>query len=129
LREWTDAVATGKPFESEVRNQRYDGVYRWFVTRAVPFKDAHGQILAWFGVTTDIHDQKAMQEQLREADRRKDAFLATLAHELRNPLAPIRNGLYLLPRVRDNAAKFEDARRMMETQLRHMVRLLDDLMD
>ena len=53
-------------------------------------------VLIGFGVTTDIHDQKEMQQKLQEADRRKDEFLATLAHELRNPLAPIRNALHIL---------------------------------
>ena len=129
LSQWIQALREGKPYEIEVRNRRHDGVYRWFMTRAVPLKDQAGQLLVWFGLTTDIHDQKELQEKLREADRRKDAFLATLAHELRNPLAPIRNGLYLLRQVRENAAEFDDTRRMMETQLRHMVRLLDDLLD
>ena len=53
-------------------------------------------MIGWFGVTTDIHDQKELGEQLREADRRKDEFLATLAHELRNPLAAISSALDVL---------------------------------
>ena len=86
----------GREFEIEVRKRRYDGVYRWFLTRAVPHRDADGQVIGWFGVTTDIHDQKVLGEQLREADRRKDEFLATLAHELRNPLAAISSALNVL---------------------------------
>ena len=68
-------------------------------------------------------------EALREADRRKDEFLATLAHELRNPLAPIRNALQILRIAGDDAQKSLKAREMMERQLNQMVRLVDDLLD
>jgi signal transduction histidine kinase len=68
-------------------------------------------------------------EALREADRRKDEFLATLAHELRNPLAPIRNALEILKMPDANPAMREKARQMMERQLGQMVRLVDDLLD
>jgi signal transduction histidine kinase/ActR/RegA family two-component response regulator len=68
-------------------------------------------------------------EALREADRRKDEFLATLAHELRNPLAPLRSGLQVMKLARDDAATVEQARAMMERQIIHMVRLIDDLLD
>ncbi len=68
-------------------------------------------------------------EALREADRRKDEFLATLAHELRNPLAPLRNALEILRLAGSNSAMSEKAREMMERQLNQMVRLVDDLLD
>jgi len=70
-----------------------------------------------------------LYQALREADRRKDEFLATLAHELRNPLAPVRNALEMLKRVNGDATLAEDARSMMERQVTHMSRLIDDLMD
>jgi len=66
---------------------------------------------------------------LKEADRRKDEFLATLAHELRNPLAPIRNGLQIMRLASGRPAVIEQARGMMERQVRQMVRLIDDLLD
>ena len=71
---------------------------------------------------------KANAEALTEADRRKDEFLATLAHELRNPLSPIRNGLDIL-RASPSAPKAEEIRDMMDRQLSHLVRLVDDLLD
>jgi two-component system CheB/CheR fusion protein len=126
---WTRALREGTEYEIEVRNRRRDGAYRWFVTRAVPLKDPAGRVLSWFGVTTDVHDLKEMQEQLREADRRKNEFLATLAHELRNPLAPVRNALQVLRLAGDSGATAEQAREMMERQVRQMVRLVDDLLD
>src|SRR5439155_5200361 len=77
----------------------------------------------------DITERKRGEEALRDADRRKDEFLATLAHELRNPLAPVQNALETLKRAGSDTALAEDARAMMERQVRHMARLIDDLMD
>jgi CheY-like chemotaxis protein len=80
-------------------------------------------------VLVDVSEQKRAEAALRKADRRKDEFLATLAHELRNPLAPIRNALHVL---RADAAAEDDRRRardMIERQVQQMVRLIDDLLD
>jgi PAS domain S-box-containing protein len=76
----------------------------------------------------DITDRKRAEHALKEADRQKDEFLATLAHELRNPLAPLRTGFEVLKRSVDRGTR-ERAREMMERQLEHMVRLIDDLLD
>ncbi|HJT77555.1 MAG TPA: PAS domain S-box protein, partial [Gemmataceae bacterium] len=70
-----------------------------------------------------------LYQALREADRRKDEFLATLAHELRNPLAPVRNALQILKMPRVDAQTVERSRDMMERQVQHLVRLVDDLLD
>ncbi|HEV8630876.1 MAG TPA: HAMP domain-containing sensor histidine kinase, partial [Thermoanaerobaculia bacterium] len=102
---------------------------RWFVTGAVPLRDEHGGVVSWFGSTTDIHQQKEMEQALRHADRRKDEFLATLSHELRNPLAPMGYALDLLHEAGNDAPTIERARTMMERQLIHLVRLVDDLLD
>src|SRR5262249_27610603 len=102
---------------------------RWFLGRAYPVPDHEGRIVRWFGTCTDIDDTKRAQEALKEADRRKDEFLATLAHELRNPLAPIRNSLQILKMPRVDPATIERSREMMERQVQHLVRLVDDLLD
>jgi signal transduction histidine kinase len=73
--------------------------------------------------------RREAEEKLREADRTKDAFLATLAHELRNPLAPLRAGLELMKHAASDERLREDARAIMERQMAHMVRLIDDLLD
>jgi CheY-like chemotaxis protein len=78
---------------------------------------------------TDIHNLKMAEEALREADRRKDEFLATLAHELRNPLAPVRNSLHILRLAGADAAAQKQIVDMMERQVNHMVRLVDDLLE
>jgi signal transduction histidine kinase len=70
-----------------------------------------------------------LNEQLREADRRKDEFLATLAHELRNPLAPIRNALQIIRLAGETPVAVEQARQIMDRQIQQMVRLIDDLLD
>ncbi len=78
---------------------------------------------------TVAYERLRLVLELKENDRRKDEFLATLAHELRNPLAPIRNGLQILRLADDNRDTVEQAREMMERQLLQMVRLIDDLLD
>ncbi|MEP7156301.1 MAG: ATP-binding protein [Betaproteobacteria bacterium] len=77
----------------------------------------------------EMSEKREAVEALRDADRRKDEFLATLAHELRNPLAPLRNGLEILRMPGVDATMSARARDMMERQLRQMVRLVDDLLD
>ncbi len=89
--------------------------------------DEIGQLVDSFNAMLAEAGRRA--EELREADRRKDEFLATLAHELRNPLAPIRNALEILRMPESNPAMREKARQMMERQLVQMVRLVDDLLD
>ena len=88
-----------------------------------------GTPIRFDGVTLDVSEQKVAEESLRENDRRKDEFLATLAHELRNPLAPLRNGLQILRIGVGDPAVVGRAREMMERQVDTMVRLVDDLLD
>ena len=93
-----------------------------------PIHDSEGQVVGASKVARDIADRKRAEKALREADRRKDEFIALLAHELRNPLAPLRNGLQVL-RLSDDPAIREQTRQVMDRQLGHMVRLVDDLLD
>jgi len=126
---WQKSVATGEHYEIEYRFvDRASGGYRWFLGRAFPVRDDAGKILRWVGSCTDINDAKRAQEALREADQRKDEFLAMLAHELRNPLAPIRSALELL-RAGADADASQLAGEIMERQVQHLVRLVDDLFD
>jgi PAS domain S-box-containing protein len=129
---WREAFA-GRDFEVELRLRRKDGVYRWFLVRAKPAHDELGTLTAWYGSTTDIHDHKQAERALRDDDRRKDEFLATLAHELRNPLAPLRNCLHILRMAEEqDAGASVDTERLhavMERQVGHLVRLVDDLLE
>jgi len=122
-------MATGEPWEDTFPLRRHDGAMRWHLTRALPLKEPDGRISLWFGTNTDITERLEMEEALRVADRRKDEFLATLAHELRNPLAPLGNGLQILGRPDVEPATIERVSGMMVRQLGQMVRLIDDLLD
>jgi signal transduction histidine kinase/CheY-like chemotaxis protein len=94
-----------------------------------PLYDRRGAVCGCVSVCVDMTERKRVEDVLREADRRKDEFLATLSHELRNPLAPIRNALELLRRGRQDPVMADRALAVMERQVRQLVRLTDDLLD
>ncbi len=94
-----------------------------------PLRAVDGSVSGILTQGVDQTDRKRAEEALREADRRKEEFLALLAHELRNPLAPLRNGLHVMRLAGGDARAIAEARAMMERQLGHMVRLIDDLLD
>ncbi len=96
---------------------------------ASPILDADGKIRGAVLVFRDVTEERRLERSLKEADARKDEFLATLAHELRNPLAPIRNSLYLMSLADDDRETIEMSRAVLERQVAHMVRLVDDLLD
>jgi PAS domain S-box-containing protein len=129
LESWKAALASGQQWEETFPLRRHDGVMRWHLSLAVPIRNEQGEIVRWFGTNTDISERLQMEEALRDADRRKDEFLATLAHELRNPIAPISNALQLWPSVENDREQMEELRAMMERQVQQMIRLIDDLMD
>jgi CheY-like chemotaxis protein len=101
---------------------------RHYAARVVPEPAADGKVGHVLAVTRDITDLWEAQEALRRADRQKDDFLGTLAHELRNPLAPLRTGLHVLQR---GSSTPEERRlfKIMERQLDHMMHLVDELLD
>lgn len=117
-------VLAGESFEADhsVRG-------RVFRSRGVPLRDEHGQVTAALVASHDITDRRRIEEALKSADRRKDEFLATLAHELRNPLAPLRNGLHIARIGAGRDATLLRTLDMMDRQLAHLVRLVDDLLD
>jgi PAS domain S-box-containing protein len=151
------SVSGGTPSArpTEVRVRLKDGTLRYFEISAARWKDGSRTLVT--AILRDVNDRrdaeialresesrsranaKALEElnevlrekskALSEMDRRKDEFLATLAHELRNPLAPLRNGLQLLKLAKDDVGLVERTRHMMDLQLAQMVRLIDDLLD
>ena len=126
---WAEARRSGSRYESEFRGRRQDGAYRWLMARALPLRDDERRVTKWIATLVDTDELHQAQDALREADHRKDEFLAILAHELRNPLAPIRTSLELLKRANGDAAVIQQARATMERQVLQLVRLVDDLID
>ncbi|WP_332814336.1 sensor histidine kinase [Ramlibacter sp.] len=122
-------LASGEPWEDTFPLRSRTGEYRWFLSRAFPLRDHGGRIVRWFGTNTDITDHLEAEAALREADRRKDEFIAMLAHELRNPLAPVRNAVEILKRTDTGDARLVRLRDIMDRQVGHMARLIDDLLD
>lgn len=121
---------TGEPYFTPERiEERLDRkvveYYEWQLHR-ISLPGGQYGVVCYF---SDISQHVLAQRALVEADRRKDEFLATLAHELRNPLAPLRNGLQVMKLANNNAAAIEQVSAMMDRQLSQMVRLLDDLLD
>ena len=132
LLRWKQSVDTGELFQLEHRLRRADGEYRWHSSRILPMRAGDGPVVLWIGSNTDFDDYKQaastsrkLADDLGASDRRKDEFLALLAHELRNPLAPIRNGLHVL-RLTGGSSEIV---LMMERQVGQLVRLVDDLLD
>jgi PAS domain S-box-containing protein len=112
------------------RRVEYPGLgRRWVGAVYSPTFDSAARASGWVAVVYDIDERKRMEEALAEANRRKDEFLATLAHELRNPLAPIRNAVTLLGRERALPPEMQWSRGVIERQVEQMARLIDDLLD
>ncbi|HYC38069.1 MAG TPA: ATP-binding protein [Usitatibacter sp.] len=123
-------------YRTEVRYLRADGEVRWLLETGQVVRDADGKPARIVGISYDITDRRnaeealrSAQEQLREQAERKDEFLAMLAHELRNPLAPIRNAVQILRLLGPPDRAAGDARDIIERQVGHLVRLVDDLLD
>ncbi|WP_437489930.1 PAS domain S-box protein [Sorangium sp. So ce1014] len=127
---WCRSVLSGEPLQIEYRFWVLGArEHRWYLGRAVPVRGASGEIEKWYGTCTDIHDQKCAEATLKEADQRKDGFLAMLAHELRNPLGPLRNAAELLRRSGPQQPSKTWACGVLDRQVSHMARLVDDLLD
>ena len=115
-------------FTGERRFLRRDGEAIWVKLSISPARGRDAEVRG-VAVIEDVTERKHAEEDLREADRRKDEFLATLAHELRNPLAPIRNSLHIFRMAGIQDPTVERVADMMERQVQHMVRMVDDLLE
>jgi PAS domain S-box-containing protein len=127
--EFMACVRERRPFRAEVRVRRSDGAWRWMESWAQPRFGTDGDYLGHVGASADITVRKEAESALREADSRKNEFLAMLAHELRNPLAPIRNAVQILTHPAASPDQSTLALQMIDRQSQAMVRLVNDLMD
>ena len=121
--------ARTEAIEFELRLRRSDGVYRWFSITGEGVRGADGAVEKWVGTATDVEERRRAEASLREGDRRKDEFIAMLAHELRNPLAPIRNAVKLLRDAGQADPVRAWSRDVIERQMDQLTRLVDDLLD
>ena len=117
-----------RPFHAEVRARAADGQWRWIASWARPWFGQDGAFRGHIGTSADITERKAVEHSLRDADRSKDEFLATLAHELRNPLPPIHNVAQLIE-TNPSPDVIRRASGILRRQVGQMARLLDDLLD
>jgi len=123
-------LASGKEWEDTFPLRGRNDSYRWFLSRAIPVRDATGAVVRWIGTNTDVTESRQLQIALEQADRRKDEFLAMLAHELRNPLTPIANAAEaLLQIVPTERAQERLLVGMVRRQAGQLARLIDDLLD
>jgi len=130
MRARIDALSPERPaYAARFRYRHPDGRTLWLEDRGRASFDAQGRLLRLRGLTADITEQHADEEALRQSDRMKDRFIAVLSHELRNPLAPIRNAVALLRRMPAADARQQWCHDVIERQVGHMAYLLDELLD
>ena len=125
IRPYIERVLAGENVQYERLTHYKTRGERWVRGLYSPARGGDG----WISVISDVHDRKLMEQTLRETDRRKDEFLATLAHELRNPLAPIRNAVAILEKKGPLAPELGWSRDVISRQVDQLSRLIDDLLD
>ncbi len=134
---WAQHLASGEPYECQFRIKNHrTGEYRWHLTRAAPVRDSRGNVIKWFGTSTDIEDQKRAEEQLilarREAEQAslaKSEFLANMSHEIRTPMNAIMGLSSLLERSEPLSDKQRHFVRTLQTSANSMLMLINDLLD
>ncbi len=140
---WQRSLTTGELYEAEMRYRRCDGMYRWFLVRALPMKDEQGKILKWFGTNTDIHELKqleAIRSELLQreqtartaaeaANNAKDDFVAMVSHDLRSPLNSILGWAKLLRTRNLDETATTRALETIERNAKSQAKLLEDLLD
>lgn len=127
--QWRAAVRRGENYVGEHRARRLSGPWREFMVRAVPLLTPEGTVKEWVGVHIDVTDARQAARALNNAARRKDNFLAMLAHELRNPLAPIRTAAQTLGHPRLTRQQLDTCQAVIARQVAHMAWLLNDLLE
>ncbi|MGB3656097.1 MAG: PAS domain S-box protein, partial [Rivularia sp. (in: cyanobacteria)] len=140
---WQRSLNTGELYEAELRYRRRDGIYRWFLVRALPMKDEQGKVLKWFGTNTDIHELKqleAIRSELLQreqtartaaeaANNAKDDFVAMVSHDLRSPLNSILGWAKLLRTRNLDETATTRALETIERNAKSQAKLLEDLLD
>ena len=128
--EWQLATNLQRPVEVQVRLRRHaDGAYRWFLMRGVPQHDESGKVTGWIVAATDIDTEHQALEEAEDASRMKEEFLATVSHELRNPLNAMVGWVHLLRSGNLDPAKSSKALETIERNVHLQTALIDDILD
>ncbi|HEY5371744.1 MAG TPA: PAS domain S-box protein [Hanamia sp.] len=124
IKAWTESVKTGKDFLYEHRFLRYDGEYRWQLSRAVPQKDAEGNIQMWVGSSTDI-------QEIKEQEQQKDYFISMASHELKTPLTSIKGYVQMLQMMHEKSEDsfLRNTLNTMDRQIKTLTKLIAELLD
>jgi PAS domain S-box-containing protein len=143
IQKWRTSLQTGEPYEQELRYRKHDGSYRWHLARALPIKDEQGNIVRWYGTSTDIDDRKQLETERQQllqleqaaraeaeaANRTKDEFVAMVSHDLRSPLNAILGWTQLLRMRQFDQEGFLRALDTIERSAQSQTKLLDDLLN
>src|SRR5215469_1690875 len=129
LRRWDKAIAEGRRFELKFRIRDRDGLFRSHLGRGIPQRDDHGAITGWIFTATDIEAENRALLRAETANRVKDEFLATVSHELRNPLNAIVGWAHLLRTGNLDAERSRHALRTIERNVHLQVSLIDEILD
>lgn len=121
---WQKSIETGEPFKMEDRKMSANGTYRWHISEALPFEDKGGNIIAWFGVCTDIEDQRRAMEM-------KDEFISMASHELKTPVTSLKGLTQLMIMLSENKNKSQEYNMLvkMDSQINKLTGLIGDLLD
>ena len=124
IKKWTESIQSGKDFLFENRFRRHDGEYRWQLTRAVPQKDAAGNIQMWVGSSTDI-------QQIKELEQQKDYFISMASHELKTPVTSIKGYVQMLQVMYEKSEDsfLQNALNVMDRQIKKLTNLISELLD
>src|SRR3954454_5513876 len=134
---WAEALSSGNPYEIEFRLRRAaDGVFRWFLGRALPYRNERGEVVNWFGTCTDIHMLKSAQEslriardELRQESQQKDEFLGIVSHELRTPLNAVYGWTRLIQGNVLNETERTEAVKSIMRNAEAQGRLIEEILD
>lgn len=121
---WNHSIKTGEPFKVEDRKMGLDGIYRWHLGHALPFKNNKDEIIAWFGICTNIEDQK-------KAMQKKDEFISVASHELKTPVTSLKGFTQILQMTfeKENNAMANNLLPKMNNQIDKLTNLINDLLD
>jgi PAS domain S-box-containing protein len=129
MEKWPEAIHTGIPFEMEFPLKRKDGVFRWFLTRAIPVKNDLGKITGWIGSNTDVDEQKNVIDSLQSEKHLREQFVSTLTHDLRTPLAAVKMSAQLLARKTNTPEKLTSLSGRIVDNVNRANQMIENLLD